>query len=730
MARASSGRFLPILTAGLVVGLLEIVFAVSFGTLVFSGALSDSVSLGIGLAVLGMALTGIVIALFTSLRGIVGGSQSAPAVIMSVAVAGVAATMSAGAAAEELFVTAAAAIALTTALTGLFLFTLGLFRLGSLGRFLPYPVVGGFLAGTGWLLVTGAINTMIDLPSGSPLLPALFEPGQLIYWLPGLILAMVMLILLRRFDHPLLLPALIFAGIALFYLLAWLSGVSTADLSARGWLLGPFPEGSLWRPFALSDLALVDWSAIAGQAAGLLPILLVSSVSLLLNASGLELSTRRDIDLNRELRAAGLANLASSLAAGLVGYQQLSLTALNFKAKAQSRLVGLIAAGLCLLTLAAGASMLSLFPKLIIGALLLYLGLGFLVEWIVESWFKMSKIDYFIVIVIFLVTVTVGFMEAVALGLLVAVILFVVGYSRIDVVRHELTEVTYHSRVARSRQQRQILRQAGNQVLILELQDFIFFGTADNLLRRIRRRIKDPASSPPRFVLLDFRRVTGLDSTAAQSFTRMQHLAVNKAFTLFYTGASADVRRQLEQVAVADGQDVVRFAGTLEKGVEWCEDQILQQADAGLLGQLPSLSEQLAEILPDAEYLSEMLPYFEEMEVEAGYCLIRQGEPSQDLFFIQDGQVTTLLDMENEDPVRLGTIGGGVVGEIGFYLGYERTASVVTDVPSRIYRLTRESLWQMEREKPEAAANMHCVIVHLLSERVANLVETVNALER
>ena len=464
--------------------------------------------------------------------------------------------------------------------------------------------------------------------------------------------------------------------------------------------------------------------------AGLLPILLVSSVSLLLNASGLELSTRRDIDLNRELRAAGLANLASSLAAGLVGYQQLSLTALNFKAKAQSRLVGLIAAGLCLLTLAAGASMLSLFPKLIIGALLLYLGLSFLVEWIVESWFKMSKIDYFIVIVIFLVTVTVGFMEAVALGLLVAVILFVVGYSRIDVVRHELTEVTYHSRVARSRQQRQILRQAGNQVLILELQDFIFFGTADNLLRRIRRRIEDPASSPPRFVLLDFRRVTGLDSTAAQSFTRMQHLAVNKAFTLFYTGASADVRRQLEQVAVADGQDVVRFAGTLEKGVEWCEDQILQQADAGLLGQLPSLSEQLAEILPDAEYLSEMLPYFEEMEVEAGYCLIRQGEPSQDLFFIQDGQVTTLLDMENEDPVRLGTIGGGVVGEIGFYLGYERTASVVTDVPSRIYRLTRESLWQMEREKPEAAANMHCVIVHLLSERVANLVETVNALER
>jgi SulP family sulfate permease len=75
-------------------------------------------------------------------------------------------------------------------------------------------------------------------------------------------------------------------------------------------------------------------------------------------------------------------------------------------------------------------------------------------------------------------------------------------------------------------------------------------------------------------------------------------------------------------------------------------------------------------------------------------------------------------------------MGGGVLGEIGFYLGYERTATAIVDVPSRIYRLSRENLERMEEENPRAAGTMHQLIVYLLSERVAHLVQTVNALER
>ena len=89
-----------------------------------------------------------------------------------------------------------------------------------------------------------------------------------------------------------------------------------------------------------------------------------------------------------------------------------------------------------------------------------------------------------------------------------------------------------------------------------------------------------------------------------------------------------------------------------------------------------------------------------------------------------------MLNVEEGAPVRLAPMGCGVVGEIGFYLDYERTASVITDVPSTIFQLSRARMQQMEAENPQAAANMHRVIVHFLSERVAHLVKTVGALER
>ncbi len=723
-------RFLPILVTGLVVGLIEVALTTSFATLIFTGELSSFVPRFIGLALMAHVFSGILLAFFTSLPGVVGAPQDVPAVFMAVIVAAIVAVMPAGSTSEATFVTAVVAIALTTLLTAVFMLALGVFKLGALVRFLPYPVIGGFLAGTGWLLATGAFATMVDVPQGSILLAVLMQPDSLIYWLPGLALALIILILLQRSDHILLLPGLVLGGILLFYLLAWLSGTSLAELGEQGWLLGPFPTEGLWQPLRLADLDLVNWPAIAAQSASSVSIFLVSAVSLLLVISGLELIAKRDMDINRELQASGLANLASAAVTGLISYQYLSLSTLSFKSGTNSRLIALIAVALCLTVLFFGGAVLSLVPVIIVSSLLLYLGLEFLYEWVVKSWARMPKIDYFIVIVILLVTAAVGFMEAVALGLIVAVVLFVVGYSRIDVVRHELTEATYQSRLSRSRQQRRVLGQAGEQVLILELQGFIFFGTADNLLKRIKQRIEDWQQPAPRFLQLDFRRVTGLDSTALLSFSRLQQLAVSKDITILYAGASPQVQRQLEQGTATEGQEEVHFAASAEQGVEWCENQILQEAGIDVEEKPPTLSEQLAEILPNAESLIEMLSYFEKMEVEAGTHLVRQGEPAHDLFFIEDGQATVVLDVEEGSPVRLETMGGGVVGEIGFYLDYERTASVVTDVPSLVYRLSRARMLQMEAENPQAAANMHRLIVHLLSERVAHLVQTVGALER
>jgi SulP family sulfate permease len=262
------------------------------------------------------------------------------------------------------------------------------------------------------------------------------------------------------------------------------------------------------------------------------------------------------------------------------------------------------------------------------------------------------------------------------------------------------------------------------------LQGFLFFGTAENLLTRIRLRIEDPKRPTPRYILLNFHRVTGLDSTALFSFTRMEQLARSRSITLIYAEPSPQVRRQLEHGTPNRNREVVHFVARADQGVEWCENRILQEAGLGEQKSPPSLVQQLEEILPDAEYLPELLAYFEVLEAPPGYRLIRQGEPSQDLYFVEDGQVTAVLEREGGPPIRLQTMGGGVVGEIGFYLGYNRTASIIVDVPGKIYRLSREGMQQMEKENPRAAANLHRLIVHLLAERVAHLVNTVDTLEQ
>jgi SulP family sulfate permease len=484
-----SAHILPGFTSGLVVGLVEVIIAISFAALIFAGEISSSIATGIGLALIAATINGIVIALLTSLPGTISGIQDAPSAIMAVLSAAIVASMPPGASEQEVFVTVIMAIAMTTILCGVFLLALGYFNLGSLVRFLPYPVVGGFLAGTGWLLVTGSINMMTDIIPSLHELSTLFQPAILLLWIPGLIFAIILFVIMNRYHHYLLLPGLILGAILFFFLTIWLAGFTISDASANGWLLGPFSEGSLIGSLPLSSLPEVNLGLVIRQVGSMVIILVISAISLLLNLSGLELEVKADFDLNHELRSAGIANLFGGLFAGFIGFQQLGLSVMNQKLGAKTRLTGLFAAGVCVLALITGTSLISLFPKFILGGLLLYLGLAFLYEWVYETWFRLPKTDYLVILLILFVIASVGYLEGVAVGIVAAVILFAINYSQVDVIKHSLTAANYQSTISRPKLHRRLLKRYGDRALIFELQGFIFFGTANQLLEQIRSQL-------------------------------------------------------------------------------------------------------------------------------------------------------------------------------------------------------------------------------------------------
>ncbi len=501
----------PGLTAGLIVGITVVSLEISLAALIFSGALAPYVAYGIGFVLFGAFTVPLLGALTSSIPGTMTIPQDTPAAILALIAAGVVGNTSASANLEGTFTTVVVAIILTTLLTGAVFILFGRFKLSGFARFIPYPVVGGFLAGTGWLLAAGSFSVMTDMSITLGNFTQLFQSDVLIHWLPGLVFAVTLLLVLRRSSHSLVIPGMLALSIGLFYIVLALLGISTSEAARLGWLLGPFEQEALFRPLTPASLALVDWSAILTQLDKIGAVVVLSLISLLLNASALEVAVKEDIDMNRELKTTGIANLVAGLFGSTVGYPALSMTVLTHRLNAKTRWAGVFAALVAGGTLLFGADALSYFPKPMLGGILLFMGLSFLVEWVVDARARLPRIDYLLVLMILIAIASIGFLEGIAVGVLAAVVMFVVSYSRINAVKHTLSGATYHSKVERPLVHRQTLQERGGEIFILRLQGFIFFGTAQKLLDQIRDRLNDPGQPRLRFVVLDFRQVVLLE---------------------------------------------------------------------------------------------------------------------------------------------------------------------------------------------------------------------------
>jgi SulP family sulfate permease len=723
-------RLLPNLAAGLVIGILEVTEVTAFAALIFSGDLAAYVPRGIGLMLTGSVVVVVMTALFCSLPGVVAGLQDDVVAILALVSAAIVSQMPAWATPQTKFATAVVAIALSSLLTGVLFLSLGQLRLGNLMRFIPYPVIGGVLAGSGLLLTFGAISVMTGAPVSLLHLLPIIQPGLWVKWLPGLLFALFLLVALRLRNHVLIVPSTLIVAIGAFYVLLGLTNTSIARAAGQGWLLGALSsdQGRLWQPLGFSDLAQVNWLVIGHQIGSLLVIPIIGTIAILLNLTSIELATDQNVDLNRDLKAAGIANLFAGLSGSMVGWHDVSHSTLTYKMGARGRTVGFVLAAVCVIVLWLGGFLVSYFPNFVLGGLLLFLGLDFLVTWVYDSWFKLPITDYLVLILILIVINTVGFLEGVGLGLVSALILFAVDYSRINVVKHTLTGATFHSNVSRPRVHQQLLRRKGDWLYILELQGFIFFGTAQKVLDIVRQRIDDHELLPLRFLVLDFRLVNGFDSSAVYGFAKMKQLTEARDLTLVFTHLSPKMLRQMKKEILQKGEKrSLQVIDDLDHGIEWCEDQMIATFEDFDLGATPlTLMKQLEKALPPSVSGARLMSYFEEKKTEKGEYLLRQGEESA-LCFVESGQVTVQLKGDNGRITRLRTMRSGtVVGELGLYLHQKASASVIADEPCTIFRLSSTKLEEMEKDAPEIAFALHKFIAGILSER---LIDTNDALQ-
>jgi sulfate permease, SulP family len=715
------------LLAGFSVGLVSLTYNTSFAALIFSGDLSPYFPQGIGSALVSSAIGGAIVALRSSFPFAIAGPGANATPILALMTTAIAEEIQRSGDPAQLFPTVWMAITLSTLSAGLVLYGMGRLHLGRWARFIPYPVMGGFLAGTGWLITRSSFKVMAGLPLGWGELPRLLQGSTLIHWLPGVLFAGALIWVTRSFPSPIALPAMLVSTILGFNLLWHLGGFAPAI--AQGWFLEPFSSDQVWHSWSVDSFTQVDWQVLLHQSGTLAVMLVVVVIALLLNITGIELVSQQDSTLDSELRTNGIANLAAALYGGMEGHLNINQTLLNRSSGANNRLAGLTTVAFSGAVLLFGSTLMAGIPRWVLGGILFMIGTKLLLEWVFVAWFKFPRLDYALILIILVSIALWGFLNGVGVGLIIACALFIFNYSRHQIVRHTFSGTTHLSNVCRSLPEQRLLRQQGDQIQILLLQGYLFFGTANTLHEQVCERLRDPTLPSIQFVILDFRLVSGLDSSAVLSFIKMRQFVHQQGARLVFTHLHPTILQQLQQGGCLLPQnEMIQVFSDLDRGIEWCEDRILDSQSLRRRRSLP-LALQMNEVFANANHVSSFMRYLQKIQVPVKYLLFRPGDSADKLYFIESGQVTVVLQLKNGQTRRLRTFGAGMIlGEHSFYLGIPHTTSAIADQPSTLYCLSSASLQTMRQEQPPVAAAFQDFIICLLSDRLVYAYEEIEEL--
>lgn len=724
--------YLTAVSTGVFSGFMMVIMTITYSSLIFSGSLSVHLADGIAVGLTSVVVIGLLLTFFSRSSHLVVQIDDDTAPVFALLLSILAASLPASLSSHEMLTNLLLALFFATLISGITLTIFGIFKFGNFVQFLPYSVMGGYFTAVGWLLLTGSIIMLCDIELTSfENLEKLFSIDNLWRWLPAVFIGLVLRVLSTRFNTGALLASAIAITIIAFYSIHAYLGNSAHELMQNNWLIGPFPEQqrSLLEPITNLDWSVVKLQTSLSSAGSIASITLISLLSIILCVSGLSLTTRKDLDINHELKTTGLANIASSFLGGMSALPSLSISKLAYEIHPKSsKVLGLTAILVGVIAFYFGMTLIALIPKIVLGALSIYIGLGFLKEWLVDGYKKFEALEYSVIPTILIVSIFAGFLQGVVVGILAAIVLFVVKYSRIKFIRYQASGLKLRSNISRDANQISTLNKYGSQIQIFTLQGYLFFGTAGSLYRQVLESIEDPSNSDIKYVILDFSQVIGVDSSATLNFEKLGQRLVERKIYLITTSLSETVLSILRRGGLnLDSNAFVIQQADLDKGLEYCENDILKQKLTESLTN-NGVIEQVSQLITDKENIAFLQEYLEKTEVQKGQVLTEIGGQSDQVFFLESCTASAyIIDSEGRERRVSGAGRGAVYGEIGFILGIPRTALVKADSDGEIYVLNQQSLTKMEQQHPDLATALMRYLAQTVTERLANTTQSLRA---
>ncbi|MBI3567749.1 MAG: SLC26A/SulP transporter family protein [Gemmatimonadetes bacterium] len=583
-------------------------------------------------------------------------------------------------------------------LTGVMQLAFGALKLGQLIKYMPYPVVSGYLSGVGLTIIGAQVPKLLGAPKGAYFWASLAAPS---HWqwqaiaVGGVTIAVMSLA--GRFTKAV--PAAILGlagGVATYFALA-VADRGLLVTAGNALVIGPLGSAgsgflgalaSRWT--SIGRLGVSDFVAVLVPSATLAVLL---SIDTLKTGVVLDAITRSRHDSNRELIGQGCGNLASAAIGGVPGSGQMGATLVNLSSGGQTRWSSLAEGALSLVAFLVLGPVIAWVPVAALAGILIVVG----VKMIDRQSFhfleaRSTVLDFAVIVAVVLTALTVSLIAASGVGLSLAILLFIRAQLGATVVRHKAYGNAQFSKRVRLPAEMAILHERGGQTVIFELQGSLFFGTADQLYSAL-----DPELKLRKYVILDLRRVQSVDVTAAHVLELVHDALAENGGVLMLTKVphdlptGQDVREFFSEVGLVKSHGAVKLFDEVDDALEWVEDRTIDEA------RLAHAEERPLELLEIALFAGRKAETFAALDARmqrrhcaAGERIFGHGDTGDDLFLIRRGLVRIMLPISAAESHHVGTFGrGDFFGEMAFLDRDGRSADAVAFTDADLFVLSR-----------------------------------------
>ena len=409
------------ITGGITAGIVALPLALAFGIQAFGGINDPSAaSMGALAGLVGATLLGFFAALFGGTPSQISGPTGPMTVITAGLISGVWASSSGN------LSTVLITMSLAGLFCGLFQILFGIIKLGKLVRYIPYPVLSGFMSGIGVIIILQQIYPLFGMKSPVLVVDMILDFPEIVsegFSLEALLLGLGTIAIISLLPKVIKNPNVPVTLVALVVMTLIALPLGLADK----YIIGSIPTG-LPMPFFANgsvDLSGIDWTLALKHA--VIPGLTLAglgSIDTLLTSVVADNITKTKHDSNQELIGQGIGNAMAGLFCGISGAGATMRTVVNVRSGGRGKISGMVHAMLLLAILLGLGSLVKHVPLAVLAGILITVGWGIIDFRGFRDLRKIPHDDAFVLIVVFLTTVFVDLLTAVGIGMVIACVLF------------------------------------------------------------------------------------------------------------------------------------------------------------------------------------------------------------------------------------------------------------------------------------------------------------------